>query len=57
MTSRVWATPLAGVCGLFAAAFFTLVVVWLWAIGYGIWLARSSKAEVVRESVATPAVV
>ena len=34
-------TAVAGVCGLVAAVYFPLFLFWLWAIGFGLWIATS----------------
>jgi hypothetical protein len=34
-------TALAGVCGLLAAFYFPLFLYWIWAIGFGLWVAAT----------------
>lgn len=38
-------TAVAGVCGLLAAFFFPLFLFWIWAIGFGLWVATSRARQ------------
>ena len=38
-------TVVAGVCGLVAALYFPLFLFWIWAIGFGLWVAATAARE------------
>jgi|tagenome__1003787_1003787.scaffolds.fasta_scaffold20870088_2 hypothetical protein len=38
-------TAVAGACGLLAAFFFPLFLFWIWAIGFGLWVATTGTRE------------
>jgi hypothetical protein len=41
-------TAVAGVCGILAAFYFPLFLYWIWAIGFGLWCAATTRAHVNR---------
>jgi hypothetical protein len=44
-------TGLAGVCGLLGAFFFPIFLFWLWAIGFGVWVATTGARQVQQVAV------
>ena len=49
------ASYVGGVCGIFAAAFFTLFLFWLWAIAVGAWVALRGSLYVAARREPQPA--